>query len=196
MRSKGKGLDKDVAVAVLQQMLSALNYYHNESRIHRNLRASNVLLDLDGNVGLEMSLAATNENWDRKSSNTRNTYVGSPGWMAPEMLQQESGYDFKVDIWALGITAIELAEGQPPYPHLKPLKVLMMVLHKPPPSTSRFGVEYADFVQQCLEKDPQQRWHQIPVFNCNDHSYHRMYFVFQAGHRNTDATPAFPNLNL
>jgi serine/threonine protein kinase len=49
---------------------------------------------------------------------------GDPGWMAPEMLQQEAGYDFKADIWALGITAYELAEGKPPYPHEKPLKVM------------------------------------------------------------------------
>jgi serine/threonine protein kinase len=76
-------LDEEVAIAILYQVLNGLSNYHKEGRIHRNLRSSTLLLDLDGNIGLEMSLAASNENWDRQK--TRNTFVGDPGWMAPEM---------------------------------------------------------------------------------------------------------------
>lgn len=228
--TQGRPLDEASIAYILREVLNALVYLHSEHRIHRDIKAANILLTDDGMVkvsdfGVAVQLEST-------VASKRRTFVGSPLWMAPEVIQQspdlqgwtpgadrgsdggddthsgndggdentrvrvddthgtrtahtnnedsstapsmaatstittkltpsssQQGYDEAVDIWSLGITAMELALGEPPRSGMPSFRLLFVIVRDPPPQLegSDFSTEFKDFVWQCLRKDPRDR---------------------------------------
>lgn len=159
------GLDEAAIKIIIKDILKALEYFHANGHIHRDIKAGNIVISETGSVQVAdfgVSGSVIEE--------LRTTLCGSPCWMAPEVMKraypqikQDSGYDSSVDIWSLGITALELAKGRPPFSEFAPSKVFSMVVNNPPPSLEdpkekkKFTTAFKDFISLCLQKDPAKR---------------------------------------
>jgi serine/threonine kinase 3 len=156
MKLRRKTLTEDEIATVLWYTLKGLEYLHERRKIHRDIKAGNILLNMDGKAKLA-DFGVAGQLTDTMAK--RNTVIGTPYWMAPEVIQ-EIGYDCVADIWSLGITALEMAEGKPPYGDIHPMRAIFMIPTKPPPSfrdPDKWSPKFIDFVSKCLVKNPEQR---------------------------------------
>ncbi|XP_055371933.1 serine/threonine-protein kinase 10-like [Condylostylus longicornis] len=146
---------------VCKYMCEGLSFLHKNKVIHRDLKAGNVLLTMEGGVKLaDFGVSAKNKHTLQK----HDTFIGTPYWMAPELVLcetfRDNPYDFKVDIWSLGITLIELAQMEPPNSEMSPMRVLLKIQKSDPPKLdhpSKYTKEFNDFLAQALIKEPQKR---------------------------------------
>lgn len=151
-----KFLSEEIAALIIRDSLRGLQYLHSEKKIHRDIKSANILLTEDGQVkladfGVSGQITATKAK--------RDTFVGTPYWMAPEIITRRHGYTEKVDIWSLGITAIELVTGSPPHSDSDPMEILFKIPKMPSPTLSEkdFSSDLVDFIKICLVKKPHGR---------------------------------------
>jgi serine/threonine-protein kinase 24/25/MST4 len=153
-RIKKKTLTEDEIAVVVKEVLSGLLYLSNEGKIHRDIKAANILLSKTGQVKLA-DFGATAQLTDTMTKCS--TFVGSPYWMAPEVMTQNH-YDGKADIWSLGITCYEMAVGHPPNANVHPLKLVSLIPRQAPPTLPPgHSAEFSEFLGRCLVKDPLAR---------------------------------------
>ncbi|XP_028839861.1 serine/threonine-protein kinase 10 isoform X2 [Denticeps clupeoides] len=156
-----RGLIEPQIQVICRQMLEALAYLHSKKIIHRDLKAGNILLTLDGDIKLaDFGVSAKNT----KTLQRRDSFIGTPYWMAPEVVMcetmKDAPYDYKADIWSLGITLIELAQIEPPHHELNPMRVLLKIAKSEPPTLeqpSKWSQHFKDFLKKSLDKNPETR---------------------------------------
>lgn len=158
--------DPVILATIIKKTLLALEYLHSNNVMHRDIKGGNILLADDGKVALsDFGVSKLLNNPFQRPSLTRaKTFVGTPCWMAPEVMEQQGGYDCPADIWSLGITAMELAYGRAPYAKYPPVKVLIQTLQEPPPTTVFYeekgcsiAKSFGKFVQTIMKKNPVER---------------------------------------
>lgn len=141
---------------ICREILRGLSFFHSQHRIHRDVKSDNVLLGLDGKVKLaDLGFAVQL----LKEKDQRSTVVGTPSWMAPE-LAMGLKYNVSVDIWSLGIVALEMGDGEPPLLGKDPLKIISMIVSKPAPTLKnkkKWSPEFNRFIEKCLNKESSER---------------------------------------
>ncbi|CCF59154.1 hypothetical protein KAFR_0G01200 [Kazachstania africana CBS 2517] len=150
------GIVEEKVSFIVKNVLLGLQYLHEQKKIHRDIKAANILLTDDGQV----KLGDFGVSGQIKATLKRDTFVGTPYWMAPEVINKEinNGYDEKVDIWSLGITTYELLKGVPPLSKYDPVKVMTsLVKRKPPKLHGPYNDFTKSFISFCLIKDPKLR---------------------------------------
>ncbi|SMN18103.1 similar to Saccharomyces cerevisiae YHR102W KIC1 Protein kinase of the PAK/Ste20 family, required for cell integrity [Maudiozyma saulgeensis] len=151
----GKIEEKYLGV-IMRELLIALSFIHKDNIIHRDIKAANVLISNDGSVKLcDFGVAAQLN----QVSNRRQTMAGTPYWMAPEVIMEGVYYDTKADIWSLGITAYEVATGNPPYCEVEALRVMQLITKSKPPRLEgkSYSASLKEFIALCLDEDANER---------------------------------------
>ncbi|CAH1975462.1 unnamed protein product [Acanthoscelides obtectus] len=160
--AKHRRISEDHIAYILKDVVRALIHLHENKVIHRDVKGSNILLTREGEVklcdfGLSVNL--------RKQDETITAVLGSPCWMAPELVnaspdKKNACYDNRVDLWALGITAIELGDSQAPFQEMHPSRAMFQIIRNPPPmlqKISYWSENFHDFISECLTKDYEYR---------------------------------------
>lgn len=149
------GLPENKAAYVTRGVLKGLEYLHEQKKIHRDIKAANILLTDEG----EVKLGDFGVSGQIRATLKRGTFVGTPFWMAPEVVAKDSdGYDERADIWSLGITVYELLKGSPPLSKCDPMKVMVnLPKRKPPVLHGNYSSAAKTFIAACLVKNPKSR---------------------------------------
>uniref|UniRef100_A0A8D0CJL1 non-specific serine/threonine protein kinase n=1 Tax=Scleropages formosus TaxID=113540 RepID=A0A8D0CJL1_SCLFO len=153
--TKGNCLKEDWIAYICREILRGLSHLHAHKVIHRDIKGQNVLLTENAEVKLvDFGVSAQLD----RTVGRRNTFIGTPYWMAPEVIacdeNPDSTYDYRSDIWSLGITALEMAEGAPPLCDMHPMRALFLIPRNPPPKlkSKKWSKKFVDFIEGCLVK--------------------------------------------
>ncbi|VVC94140.1 unnamed protein product [Leptidea sinapis] len=158
--TKGQSLKEEWISYICREILRGLSYLHSNKVIHRDIKGQNVLLTDNAEVKLvDFGVSAQLD----RTIGRRNTFIGTPYWMAPEVIacdeNPEATYDNRSDLWSLGITALEMAESQPPLCDLHPMRALFLIPRNPPPrlKSKKWTKKFHGFIETVLVKDYHQR---------------------------------------
>ncbi|KAI1882771.1 hypothetical protein AGOR_G00238360 [Albula goreensis] len=158
--TKGNSLKEEWTAYICREILRGLTHLHHHKVIHRDIKGQNVLLTENAEVKLvDFGVSAQLD----RTVGRRNTFIGTPYWMAPEVIacdeNPDATYDFKSDLWSLGITAIEMAEGAPPLCDMHPMRALFLIPRNPAPrlKSKKWSKKFQSFIESCLVKNHGQR---------------------------------------
>ncbi|XP_064929929.1 TRAF2 and NCK-interacting protein kinase isoform X10 [Columba livia] len=158
--TKGNTLKEEWIAYICREILRGLSHLHQHKVIHRDIKGQNVLLTENAEVKLvDFGVSAQLD----RTVGRRNTFIGTPYWMAPEVIacdeNPDATYDFKSDLWSLGITAIEMAEGAPPLCDMHPMRALFLIPRNPAPrlKSKKWSKKFQSFIESCLVKNHSQR---------------------------------------
>ncbi|GCB68593.1 mitogen-activated protein kinase kinase kinase kinase 4 isoform X1 [Scyliorhinus torazame] len=158
--TKGNSLKEDWIAYICREILRGLSHLHIHHVIHRDIKGQNVLLTENAEVKLvDFGVSAQLD----RTVGRRNTFIGTPYWMAPEVIacdeNPDATYDYRSDLWSLGITAIEMAEGAPPLCDMHPMRALFLIPRNPPPrlKSKKWSKKFFSFIESCLVKNYMQR---------------------------------------